>query len=150
MIIKPQDLKYFCVEEFVYEDLYTRLGDYSLSLVNWRIILTVMQLREFFGLPIYLNTWKWEGKHQYRGLRPMHIYEDPRTGTKFDRRSCHLFGLALDFSIKGMPSDEVRKALIKHRYLFPHIHRMEHDTNGWTHIDCKGEFKPEIVMFNAI
>lgn len=137
---------YFTVQEFIPPEIYNRLGDKAIQLMDVKIIETANVLREYFG-KMYINTWSFNGKRRYRGLRPMNLTSDPITGTHFARKSQHYFGNAIDFHFKEISIQDAFVEILNNRYLFPHIHRVEGNPTTWIHIDCKGQSQEKIIIF---
>jgi hypothetical protein len=137
---------YFIVQEFIPPEIYNQMGDKSINLMDVRMIETANSLRAYFGV-MYINTWAFEGKYRYRGLRPNNLTSDPITGTKFARKGEHYFGNAEDFHFKEVTIEEAFNEIINNRHLFPHIHRLEGNPTTWIHADCKGDPHEIITIF---
>lgn len=131
---------YFKVQEFVPKDIYDELGDSSLSLMDDRIIISIIAMRDFFKLPIKINDWLFGGAFQNRGFRTAYC----GIGSKYSQ---HKFGRALDFDIKGIPAKEVRGKILANQDKFPLITAME-DNISWVHIDCRWTGRTGIKIFN--
>jgi len=87
---------------------------------NIKLLATHLDVvREYFGRPITVTSW----------LRP----------TEYNRlisgalRSAHIDGKAVDFVIKGLDCEFVKKELQANRQVWGY--RGEIDTNGWVHLD---------------
>lgn len=135
------EIKHFNVQEFVFPELYDVYGDESIQFISKNIILTAIQLREIFGV-MYINTWLFGGDLKYRGLRP---YDCPIGALK----SSHKTGKAIDFHFKNATTEEVREYILKNRFSFPLVNRMEMDTDTWIHLDHAGIMQDQIVMFKG-
>lgn len=92
--------KHFKPYEFVPKDMYNKYGNKVMRWVNPKIVNILDYLREKYGKRIIVNNWKWNGKLQYRCLRPF----DCTVGSKM---SDHKFGNAVDFNIDGLSADDV-------------------------------------------
>lgn len=133
--------KYFKAYEFVSEKIYKIYGDNSLLFVSDEMKETLDLIREFFGVPIYINNWRFDGTFHNRG------YRDPfsSVGSKLSQ---HKFGRAVDFHSQIIPSSTIREQIFENKNLFPYIYRMEKDTS-WVHIDMHPDYKDKrIYLFN--
>lgn len=68
--------------------------------------------------------------------------------------SAHCLGKALDFDVKGMKAEDVRKWIINHNYFFDFKIRLENEKNGeqigWVHIDTIDDPRnKKIHLFNV-
>lgn len=134
------ELKGFTVQEFVSPDVYKLLGDRAISLIDEKMLISIMQIREYFSNRIFVNTWEWGGGLKERGFRTF----KSGIGAKY---SMHKYGRALDFDVDGVSAIEVRDAILAKPKLFPYITRME-DKVSWVHIDNKETKNDKIVLFN--
>lgn len=148
--------KYFIAQEFICEEEYDKLMllpenmrlNAFFKLVDKRIINAVLYIRNKLGLPVEVNTWHKGGDKQWRG----HRTEKCDIGAEFSmhkKTPCQ----AVDFRVKGMADDDVKKFIIEHQkelYALG-IRRMEHkdDAPTWQHIDTKAvrNYKDKIYVF---
>jgi hypothetical protein len=137
-IYKP---KHFASHEFLPPEIYQVYGDRGLMFMDSRILWTADALRDYFKAPVYINNWFWKGQTRYRGLRPF----DCAVGA---RLSQHKFGRAIDFFVKGIESDEVRKEIKAHpgEASFTYITAAEEDIPH-VHLDCRNTNKEGITWF---
>jgi hypothetical protein len=123
--------KHFQSYELLPPDVYQKMGDNGLYLIDDRILWTLDQIREYFNKPITINNWKKGGQFSQRGYR-----NDPNTGAPL---SAHRFGRACDFDISELSSEDFR-IKVKAGALNPiigYITRIEDGVN-WIHMDCMG------------
>jgi len=133
--------KFFCLEEFVSQDIFKNYYNIAWSLLDDRILYTIDKLRIFFNKKIIINNWKWGGSFQNRGLRMF----DSSVGAKYSQ---HKFGRAIDFDVDGLNANEVREYILKRTDIFEYITAMEININ-WVHIDCRYLYNEErIKLFN--
>jgi len=125
----PYQPRHFIVQEFVPPELYKALGARSIFVMDYYIVKMADAIREYFGLPMTINNWKWGGKFKYRGFRPCEC----KVGAKY---SLHRTGKAIDFDIAGVSAEEVRQEILNHPRLFPHIAALEKGVS-WVHADCR-------------
>lgn len=133
-------LRHFIIKEFVPPDIYSTYGDQSIALLEYDLLYTIDDLREFFDKPITVNNWHINGNFKYRGFRPS-TYKYGAVN------SPHKEGIALDFDVKGLTAEEGRQLILENQKLFPFIKRMEADVN-WIHIDMVNTGKKEIILFH--
>lgn len=132
------DLRHFGVKELVPPSVYNALGEKSIILMDWRILYTLDSAREIFNAPIIVNNWHTGGKFTQRGFR-----DDVNTGAKYSQ---HRYGRAVDFDVKGVSAEEVRKEIIRNQNnYFSHITVLESDVK-WVHMDCRNSDKEGIVL----
>ncbi len=105
------------------------------QVLDVRILQTYDQLRKRFG-KVVMNTWKWGGKHQYRGWRPF----DCPIGAKLSQ---HKFARAGDGIFIETPIREVRSAVLKGE--FKYVTAVERDV-PWLHIDCRNECNTNVLL----
>lgn len=124
-------MKYFQLEELISEATYKRMGDEVITVFNPHALLSLDNLREFFGVPITINNWHIGGKFNWRGYRD--------AGYKyFNSRSEHAKGNAFDLDVAGMTAEQARQKIIANKDdpLLIGIQRMENKVN-WVHFDLR-------------
>ena len=137
--------KHFITQEFVPPAVYQAEGD--IALVNHmrdEILEIADQVREFFAVPVIINTWNNGGEFHYRGFRD-------KTFQDYRLTDPHVKGMAIDLDVEGIPADKVRAEIIYNQDKFPLIYRMENGVN-WCHIDIIGiDTHPRngIYLFNS-
>ena len=122
--------KYFDKEEVLSKHAIDAGGDYDL--LDTDLQKLVVWIREALGRPMTANTWKSGGQFSQRGYR---TNDDPVCkAQKFVPGSAHFKGKALDFDVKGMTAEQVRKWLYDNQESAPVRFRVEKGVN-WVHVD---------------
>ena len=130
--------KHFHIWELVSEKVYKKYGETAWSFFDPRLLGFIDWLRDGLKRPITINNWDWGGEFEERGLRsnldsiPYSYTED---GVLY--MSAHCTGQAVDFDVKGMGAEEVRKWLRLNKYRTPYNIRIEKNVN-WVHLDVRG------------
>jgi hypothetical protein len=136
--------KHFKIEELVSLPVFTDMGQSAFSLFDTRILITIDNIREYFGVPVIVNDWSTGGKFSLRGFRN----DTDSVGAKYSQ---HRYGRAIDFDVKDMSADSVRKTILDNQNdeRFQFINAMETGID-WVHIDCRNVYNAEngIVLFN--
>ena len=125
-------MKYFELYELVDRTTYELWGEDAWTLLNPNLLYSIDGIREFFGVPCYINNWYGGyGSNQYRGYRPQVC----PVGAEFSE---HKKGNAADMTIKGWYTGDARNLIMENQNnpLLVKIMRMERDVT-WLHIDCK-------------
>ena len=125
-------MKYFKMHELVDEKVYNLHGEASERFFDTRLLETIDLLREMLERPITINTWHNGGRFSQRGLR--HNRSDMVVNKKNIYLSAHMLGKAIDFDVKGMTAEEVRKWLMTNQDILPYGIRLEDNVN-WVHLD---------------
>lgn len=90
----------FKAHELVPPSVYKEHGERALRFIDTRIIDILTFLRDYYKSPITVNNYMYGGQLKNRGLR--------LEGLPFFRKySCHSFGRAVDFNVKGVPTEQV-------------------------------------------
>lgn len=143
--------KYFKIQELVSEEVYKKYGQKSWQFIRPEIIMFLDSIREFFGKPVIVNNWLWNGNLKQRGLR---ANKDEIVSEKKDYYiSQHCLGSAVDFNVQGVTTEEVAKHILDNEGHYRNfISRMENPkrTPTWVHVDCANtEEYDRILIFNA-
>ena len=99
--------KHFELYELVDKYTYNTVPHWKLwGALDSRLLKVIDILREdsVVGVPITINSWKWNGKRQWSGLR---VPESPY----YLQYSQHSFGRAVDMIFKGIPAEKVRERI---------------------------------------
>ncbi len=140
--------KYFDIRELVGRETFRIHGQRSWKFFDFRLLRALLIIREGIGKPIYMNDWLSGGNFDERGLRS-NVQEILKgktlKGTLY--LSGHILGKAVDFDVKGMTAEEVRKWIIGNAELFPFKIRLEAGVN-WVHLDViYEEENPSVYLF---
>lgn len=148
-----EDLKkYFDIRELVDETTFKAHGESSWKFFDFRLLETMLFVREELGKPITINNWHVGGSFDERGLR---TNLSPLVKGKTNLYlSAHILGKAVDFDVKGMSAENVRKWLKENEDSLPYKIRLEHNMKGkpisWVHLDCVYEEKnPQVYLFDV-
>lgn len=135
--VRKRIKKYFTINELVGSRTFKKFGDRAWRFLDYRLLYALLIIRENLDLPITVNN----GKRQQRGLRTIiqqmiknYFYKDKLY------LSAHLLGKAVDFDVKGMKAQSVRKWIVDNKKLFPFKIRLE-DKVSWVHLDVIWEQK---------
>ena len=144
-------IKNFDIKELVCPHVLKVRGEAAWSFFDPRILLFLGWLRTELGKPVYVN-WLEKGFTQ-RGLR-CNLCQLVNDNTKKNQtyNSAHVRGQAIDFNVKGMTCDEVRKWLILNKQKLPVNIRLEaKDKFERVHVDVATEqgTKEKLVMFEG-
>ena len=93
------------LKELVSKNIYNKFGDASTRFLSKELIETQQKIRDFFDKPIIINNWHTKGSlgsFSYRGFRE----QGCEVGAV---ESAHKRGMAIDFNISGIDSNEIRK-----------------------------------------
>ena len=133
--------KYFVIQEFVGPRTYKKYGESAWKFIDFRLLHTILIIREGIGKPITGNTWHKKGRFKERGLRT-NLQSIFRKYFKKWRLylSAHILGKGFDFDVQGMSVSEVHEWIIDNAYLFPYKIRLELGVT-WNHLDVIWEEK---------
>ena len=122
--------KYFDKEEVLSRRVFEEGGGYDLLHPDLQKL--VVWFREALCRPMYANNWAIGGQFSQRGYR---TNDDPVCkAQKFAPGSAHFKGKALDFDVKDMTAEHVRKWLYDNQESAPVRFRVEKGVN-WVHVD---------------
>jgi len=130
------------IEELVPKDIFMSKGIGCFDLIDYRIPLILEHIRTLCGdKPLIINNWLWGGSYQYRGYRPLNC-------TVGAKNSMHKHGMAVDFDVRFMKADEVRRIILdnEQELMLLGLTRMESDVS-WVHIDLKSTGLKHIKLF---
>ena len=136
---------YFGIHELVGRRTFEKHGERAWRFLDYRLLYALLIIREGIGKPITVNS----GKRQQRGLRS--IVQQMIKNYFYKNKlylSAHLFGKAVDFDVKGMTAQEVRKWILNNEGLFPFKIRLENFVS-WTHLDVIWELKNQKIYLFA-
>lgn len=144
---KIQD--YFKIEELVCPHIYGKFGLYAWQFFDHRLLDTLLVIREKIAKPIYVNNWDMGGDFSQRGFR-CNICPLVKEKTSLEKLyvTAHSQGMGVDFDVKGMSAEEVRKWIKDNQILLPHPIRLEEDVN-WLHLDTRSDGFRAITWFKG-
>lgn len=141
---------YFDIQELVCRDTYNKYGNEAWQFLDDRLLANLLWIRENLGKPIYVNSWAIGGKLSERGLRCnlcSLVASKTKAGTLY--LSAHQMGKAVDFDVKDMKAEEVRKWIVANAARMPYPCRLENYVT-WVHMDvrCYNQTQ-KVKLFNA-
>jgi hypothetical protein len=139
----------FSIEELVCSHVYKVWGETAWNWMDPRLRKFLEWFRKEINTEVYVN-WPEKGLTQ-RGLR-CNICQLVKDQTKKDKtyNSAHIRFQAIDFNVKGMTCESVRKWLILHQNEIPVPIRMEAaDGIERVHIDVCNGSNDKIQMFKG-
>lgn len=122
-------LKHFCVEEFIPQHTYEKLGDEAVKLMSPKILEVADTLRELTEVPLTINNWKWGGDRNWSGLRD-------ETSPYYSKTSQHSSGNAIDVVSKRFSAYRLRRFILENEQLFPDVTFLECGIS-WLHVDVR-------------
>lgn len=140
--------KYFKIQELVSKQVYEKYGESAWRFIDEKLIITLDQIREFFGKPIMVNSYG-RGLEQ-RGLRTnMDDIVVNKTKKGVIYVSQHGLGKGADLNVIGLSPQTTFKMIVKNQDKFPHLKRIENIklTPTWVHIDVANTGKDKLVIF---
>ena len=141
---------YFDIQELVCRDTYNKYGNEASQRSGDRRLGKLLWLRENLGKPIYVNSWAIGGKLSERGLRCnlcSLVASKTKAGTLY--LSAHQMGKAVDFDVKDMKAEEVRKWIVANAVRMPYPCRLEsYVTRGHMDVRCYNQTQ-KVKLFNA-
>lgn len=147
--------EYFDIKELVGERTYNKHGERAWKFLDYRLLHTMLVIREALDKPMYANNWDIGGNYDERGLRT-NVQEilGGKTAKGQLYLSAHVLGKALDFIVQGMTAEEVRNWIIASQHILPYKIRLEHMKDGkpitWVHLDVISEpHNPKVYLFNV-
>jgi len=122
---------HFDIRELVDKNMYDEWGESAWMFMRTDALVSLDNIRDYFGKPVIVNDWMFGGSFQYRGFRTPWC----AIGASISQ---HRLGNAFDLDVKGMGADEVRQVIIsmKDHPAFERITCMETGT-AYIHFDCR-------------
>lgn len=148
---------YFSIKELVSREVFNKFGHKSWMFFDTDLLHTILIIRKELDKPITINNWDYGGSFTQRGLREnTGYYAYNKTVNKKMYLSAHTMGKALDFDVKDMEAEEVRKWILNNRNILPCKIRLEHKYEStqkpitWVHLDTYYlEENPKVHLFNV-
>ena len=140
---------YFDIRELVCPHVYNKFGEYAWNFFDPRLLDTLLVIREKIGKPIYVNNWDMGGNFSQRGFR-CNICPLVKEKTALEKLyiTAHNQGMGVDFDVKGMSAEEVRKWIVDNKIFLPHPIRLESDVN-WVHLDVRTDGMQAVTFFKG-
>ena len=141
---------YFHIKELVCPHIYDKFGEYSWQFFDPRLLETLLVIREKIDKPIIVNNYARGGSFDERGYR-CNICSIPKEKTRLEKlyMSAHCQGMAVDFNVDSMTTEEVHKWLKDNQILLPYPIRVEENTVDWIHIDTRSDGFRQITWFKG-
>ena len=110
---------YFDIRELTCPHVYDKFREYAWNFFDPRLLDTLLVIREKIGKPIYVNNWDMGGNFTQRGFR-CNICPLVKEKTALEKLyvTAHNQGMGVDFDVKGMSAEEVRKWIVDTRFSF--------------------------------
>jgi len=132
--------KNFILEEFVSKEIFKKYGERAWQFLDERMTENVQAIRDYYGVPVTANNWKWGGQFQYRGFD---AYEFRKTYV-----SQHHAGRACDLDVQGKTAQQVRDDIVSGRLVLPHPNVWIEDNVNWNHMDVRFSEVEGVYQFN--
>lgn len=140
---------YFDIRELTCPHVYDKFREYAWNFFDPRLLDTLLVIREKIGKPIYVNNWDMGGNFSQRGFR-CNICPLVKEKTALEKLyvTAHNQGMGVDFDVKGMSAEEVRKWIVDNKIFLPHQIRLESDVN-WVHLDVRTDGMQAVTFFKG-
>ena len=140
---------YFQIQELVCPHMYDKFREYAWNFFDPRLLDTLLVIREAINKPIYVNNWDMGGEFSQRGFRcnRCNLVKE-KTALEKLYVTEHGQGMGVDFDVKGMTAEEVRKWIVSNKILLPHPIRLESDVN-WVHLGVRTDGMQAITFFKG-
>lgn len=140
---------YFGIKELVCPHVYDKFREQAWQFFDPRLLDVLLVIREAVNRPIYVNNYDSGGNFDERGYR-CNICNIPKDKTRLEKlyMSAHCQGMAVDFDVKGMSAEEVRRWIKDNQILLPYPIRIEEDVN-WVHLDTRSDGFRQITWFKG-
>lgn len=140
---------YFDIRELTCPHVYDKFREYAWNFFDPRLLDTLLVIREKIGKPIYVNNWDMGGNFSQRGFR-CNICPLVKENTALEKLyiTAHNQGMGVDFDVKGMSAEEVRKWIVDNKIFLPHPIRLESDVN-WVHLDVRTDGMQAVTFFKG-
>lgn len=140
---------YFDIRELTCPHVYDKFREYAWNFFDPRLLDTLLVIREKIGKSIYVNNWDMGGNFTQRGFR-CNICPLVKEKTALEKLyvTAHNQGMGVDFDVKGMSAEEVRKWIVDNKIFLPHPIRLESDVN-WVHLDVRTDGMQAVTFFKG-
>lgn len=125
----------FDIKELVCPHCYNRFGEQSWQFLSTTLLSTLYTLRYvIFNKPMTINNWHKQGTLSQRGFR-CNMCEIVKN-KKDVYISAHMLGMAIDFNVADLSTEEVYEAIRNNINAFEYPIRIESNSTTWAHCDC--------------
>lgn len=128
--------KNFALKELVSPEILAKYGDKAWEFLDERMLRNIQFIRDSLGRPIIVNN----------GSTFTHRCFDA-TEERKDGTSQHNMGRAIDFDVKGMSAEQVRKWMGSNYKNFPEPNIWVEIGTNWVHFDVRYSDKSGIYLF---
>lgn len=101
----------FDLREFIPPDVFNAYGASSTWFIQQELVTGTQFIRDYFDAAATINNWHTGGHFTERGYRT----PNSTTGSKLSQ---HKRGAAIDFNIKGLTADQVRRRILDDQKTF--------------------------------
>lgn len=137
-LYKPKN---FALYELVSKKVYDEFGDRAWQFLDERVLRNIQAIREYYGVSVRVNDWKWGGDFHYSGF--------DEGGFRKDGTSQHNMGRALDFNVRGVSAEKVRSDISSGKIKLPYPDVWLEKDVDWVHMDVRYSDKKGAYQFNA-
>lgn len=138
-IAEPWRPKNFSLKELVSKKCYNKYEERAWQFLDIRMVQNLQAVRDHYGVPVYCNNWHRGGRFSYRGF--------DEGGFREHGYSQHNHGRAIDFTVKGITSEQVRQDIIDGKIELPHPDVWLEDDVAWVHMDIRDSDKKGVYVF---
>lgn len=139
----------FNIKELVCPHVYDKHREFAWNFFDPRLLDTMLVIREKLNRPIYVNNWDMGGSFTQRGFR-CNLCPLVKEKTSLEKLYIteHGQGMGIDFDVKGMSAEEVRKWIVNNKIFLPHPIRLESDVN-WVHLGVRTDGMQAVTFFKG-
>ena len=132
----------FHLEEFVSPATFMKYGASAVRFLRPELVTACERVKEFYKLPVAINTWMWNGQFKYSGYRESFC-------TEGSVESGHRRGVCADLKIKGITEAQFIEDA-KVNYKTWGITCIETGTAGWVHISVEWFISNNLMAFDIV
>lgn len=140
---------YFGIDELVCRHVYEKHGERAWSFFDPRLLAVLLFIRERIDKPMTINNWNRGGGYSQRGYR-CNRCDLVSAKTKANTLYCsaHMRGQAVDFDVRGLTAEDVRRWIDEHQAELPFKIRVE-DGVSWVHLDVCNDTLNKVIKFKG-
>ena len=132
----------FHLEEFVSSATFAKHGSSAVRFLRPELVTACERVKEFYKLPVSINTWMWNGQFKDSGYREPFCAEGRA-------ESGHRRGVCADLKIKGTTEVQFIEDA-KVNYKTWGITLVELGTVGWVHISVEWFISNKLIAFDIV